>query len=488
MNKVRAINIKKILSLINVLCLMPFIMVLYTVLMIDLYHAEINESFRFSWFYFSIGAVVFSTILSYVLNQAHIKFSLVDLLVALTGVFTVLVSYFSLYEITSGLIVFILLIAFYFFLRFFLFQHKLNVYALIGFFILTGLIEAIWGLCQLLEILPMQTNSSVITGSFFSSMVYAGYLSIVLPVALYFVFNDYRSTKQKANKRMRLLYFRWAISLITVIFIFLVLPITQCYAAWTTAFLSAGLVLFLYLRKIKRRYKKFRITYSLQQKKILIVFIITGLAYMLSITLIHQLKKNYIANSLFIEHATPLASNLQLSNVPIEFFLSFQEDKPLYDTQEIRNQNYIANSLSYNIVMKYIHDNTELSVISIFLLIIITTAIYAGLKKKRIAAVGGVFSLSLFILIAHPFNLLPFGVVFVFLLALNVSQKHHITFYQDLQHCYLYDFHIRTILNKVIVFSLLFIFAFVTFFCLYSTFSVYSEQIPINWLRITHFV
>ncbi|MBN1118636.1 MAG: O-antigen ligase family protein [Bacteroidales bacterium] len=118
---------------------------------------------------------------------------------------------------------------------------------LILLFLLTGFIQAVYGLLQLYGILPSLNSDFKITGSFLNPAPYAFYLSSILPIALTITLFSIKN--EKYSKAIKY------IGLSTLLCILLILPATLCRAAWLGA-LSGGFVVFYYRFNIFREAKK----------------------------------------------------------------------------------------------------------------------------------------------------------------------------------------------------------------------------------------
>ena len=88
----------------------------------------------------------------------------------------------------------------------------------------TGGIEALWGIFQLLSILPSYSNTYKLTGSFVNPGPYACYLSMCLPACM-----DIEKS-----------YSKYIISLnrISILLILLILPATMSRTSWLSAIIS----------------------------------------------------------------------------------------------------------------------------------------------------------------------------------------------------------------------------------------------------------
>lgn len=120
------------------------------------------------------------------------------------------------------------LIALWFLLRIVLITYPLLRLSFLLILMLTGLVEAIWGMQQLHGYTGSNHSLFRLTGTFFNPGPYSGYLAVILPVCLWMVL------------RFRLLfhYFAW----ICVVAIAVVLPAGMSRSAWIATVVACGWV------------------------------------------------------------------------------------------------------------------------------------------------------------------------------------------------------------------------------------------------------
>ena len=166
--------------------LIPCFMVLATVFVIDRDLANGVVSGKYFWFYLSMGILAVSTIIAVTKSTKPVRISLNDCLVLLFGLITLFVSYFvNGSEAITKHILLILIILLYFYFKISLQTQPSARYWLPVFLMITGLIEAIWGLRQLYGYTLSQHSLFRLTGSFFNLGPYSCFLAVVLPIALY---------------------------------------------------------------------------------------------------------------------------------------------------------------------------------------------------------------------------------------------------------------------------------------------------------------
>jgi O-antigen polymerase len=185
---------------------------------------------------------------------------------------------------------------------------------------LSGLIEAIWGLLQLYGVTRSFHSGFKITGTFFNPAPYALYLAAIFPLALgnMLRINDGRTTilMSKVNDQpplmpaseplpvkmqvLRLVYdLAYNISILTVISIILVLPATMNRASWLGA--SAGsLLVFNYRYSLFKKAKLFLHNTSRKLGALAIAILVVGI----SGTGLYLLKKGSSVGRLLIWEVT----------------------------------------------------------------------------------------------------------------------------------------------------------------------------------------
>jgi hypothetical protein len=206
----------------SILWLLPFLLVLSTVFVVSHDLADGIVSGKYFWFYSSIGLTSLAACIAVVVGQVNIRFSALDVLLLLFAgsVYLSALLFNETVPNINRLTLFTLLLVFYFNYRILsgVLNKSIHRNVLYGFIILTGIVEAVWGLCQLYGFAPSQHSLFKLTGSFFNPGPYAGYLAVVFPIALHYW--------MKRQRVFRLL------SAITCIAILLVLPAVMSRAAW----------------------------------------------------------------------------------------------------------------------------------------------------------------------------------------------------------------------------------------------------------------
>ena len=405
-----------LLLCVNYLCLLPFLMALATVFIIDNELANGVISGKYFWFYVSMIGIAVGVTLSFLATQKPVYLNKTDLLVFLFGVVGILSSYLQNSSINTRFILFVLCFILYFYFRIVLSQHKSNRYILLLFILITGFIEAIWGLRQLYGFTSSQHNLFKLTGSFFNPGPYAGYLAMIVPIAFYYLLKNYKLFKHKFNRKFLPLYLRWGVSAITLFTIIIVLPAAMGRASWLAAgggCVFVGIIWFLEFRKLSNFIKQ-------NKRKAALVFFTTTLVLALGGTGIYHLKKNSADGRALmwkmemratIEH--PLGVGLgnfsgAYGDAQADYFASGQGAE-----QEV----FVAGAPEYAF-NEYLQICIELGMIPFILYITaIISALHIGVKQKRVGESGALVALSIFAFMSYPYSILPFVVVLSFLLA-----------------------------------------------------------------------
>ena len=199
------------------LWLIPFVLVFLTVFVVSKDLANGVVSGKYFWFYASMGTLNITTFIYALSRKSCFRFTLLDFLVTLFAgniLFSSLVIN-DASQNTTKLVLLALLLVLYFCLRLVVAgkvyqgitgQARNNMVIFICvFIILTGLVEAVWGLMQLYGFALSQHPLFKLTGSFYNPGPFAGYLAMVFPLALQYwmkQFETYIENGQRASIHM----------------------------------------------------------------------------------------------------------------------------------------------------------------------------------------------------------------------------------------------------------------------------------------------
>ena len=168
------------------LLIIPFMVVLSTAFVVDKSLANGIISGKYFWFYAAMVLASIAVLLAVIIHKQNLHFFLLDGLIVIFCGCGLGITYYHTGEITTKWVLLLLLLILYFYFRIFFVQNRWNLPVLMLFLVLTGLVEAIWGLRQLYGFSFSQHNLFKTTGSFFNSGPYAGYLAVVFPLSLYY--------------------------------------------------------------------------------------------------------------------------------------------------------------------------------------------------------------------------------------------------------------------------------------------------------------
>jgi len=397
-------------------------MVLSTVFIVSKDLANGIVAGKYFWFYLSMMLISAGIVLSFCMNRKKVTFLILDALIGIFCVLGFVITSIHHENISNKSVILLLILVLYFYFRIFIGQYKWNTFILVVFFISTGFAEAVWGLRQLYGFSPSQHNLFKTTGSFFNPGPYAGYLAMIMPLALYYILNDYRIFKHKFRYTCIPFYIRWGISFLSFLSIFLMLPATMSRASWmaaVTGCLISGLLYLIKDKKLKTWLNRFR------RNLVLIVLGIVTLS-IIGLIGIYRLKRDSADGRAFIWKTSvqvikEFPFGVGLGNFPgvygekqVEYFAAQQGSE---------REQLVAGNPEYAF-NEYLQICIEFGIIPFFLFMsVIVYIVCLCLRKKRHALLGAFISLLVFASMSYPFSVLPFLVSFVFLIAVCLQDN-----------------------------------------------------------------
>jgi tetratricopeptide (TPR) repeat protein len=389
----------------------------------DLAHGIVSG--KYFWFYASMALFsMFAIPAVIVKGKEKLSFKVPDLLILLFCLAAVLITFHYTGRLINKCLLLIFAMAFYFYLRIFLAGKSKLIYNLCEVtFVITGMVEAVWGLMQLYGFTSSQHNLFKITGSFFNPGPYSGWLAIVFPMALGFslkgIINHKRRevTQNSPDVAPRPSLLVHVSSLLTVLCIILILPAAMSRASWLAALGGCAFI---------------GIIYGIQNKKIIgyckkyrkRVFILLFIAFTLTIVAfvgLFLLKKDSASGRAFTWkialqtiQRNPMGVGLDnfggsYGNVQAEYFAS--------DAGTEREE-YVAEGVEYAF-NEYLQICIEMGIIPFLIfLAFVVYVLVLGVRNKNILPAGSLVALLIFASMSYPFNVLPFVIAFVFLSAL----------------------------------------------------------------------
>ncbi|MDD3939493.1 MAG: O-antigen ligase family protein [Patescibacteria group bacterium] len=277
--------------------------------------------------------------------------------------------------------------------------------------IILGLVEGVWGLGQLYNLLPSSHFVFKTTGSFFNPGPYGGFIALIFPLTLHFwlVFRH-------KNKILEHVFLAVGIILLSVF------PATLSRTAWIAAIIGCILVLFFDTNAIAklRNIEKRNPPRVILATAIMIVLFIGGIYG------IFHLKKNSANGRLFMWKITALA----IKESPAKgvglggFTAAYAQAQMDYFKSGIgsETEKLVAGSPEYAF-NEYLRIFLEQGVLGGILFLLLTVFIIrSGIRNKQIGASGSFLTLSVFAFASYPYYLWEFLVMWVLLGSVCVSK------------------------------------------------------------------
>ena len=411
------------------LLLLPFTLVIFTVFAQSNTLVNGNVSAKYFWFYCSMGIMG----ISIPFIRPIKKYNLADLFLLLAVVAIIAVSLLNDAPINKTKIVNLLLLAIlYFQLRKIFEKYHHSVEILIFFLIITSFVECIIGLKQLYGLENSNHALFKLTGTFFNPGPFAGFVSVIFPLALNQTIKFYKNeqrlrhllrklfkensfTKAKRIFRISLSYLYGLISFGTVIVSILVIPASMSRASWLSIIIGS-LIVILYNFPLKAHFKKYFIFN--RQKRLFIFFILVFLS--LAVSGIYFLKKDSADGRLLlwkfgIQTILENPSGAGLGN----YGGAVGDAQATYFSNGKAKQSDISIAdvpiYAYN---EYIQIGVESGLITlVFFVCLVCLSVKMAVKQRKFSIIASLSSLLVFAFFSYPFSVLPYLVVFIILLA-----------------------------------------------------------------------
>lgn len=400
----------------------PFCLVLSTVFAVDETLAMGVVSAKYFWFYGAMGLSSIFLLLVYAFRRNTVKIYIVDLLLILFVGAVLIINYFAFAKaLTTKWILLLLLLQLFLFFRVTLQDKALRFYLLL-FFVFTGLVEAVWGLMQLYGFAPSNHNLFKLTGSFFNSGPYSGYLAVVVPVALFFMLKDAVVFQRKFFMGYLPYYLRFTVSTLALLCVLLVLPATLSRAAWIAILAGCGLVVSQFY--LKKRTVQDYLNY--RRKKVTVFLSILFLLLATGAVGVYYLKKDSADGRLLIWKTSLGVIAENPMGVGLGHFPSaYGKAQAAYfaSGSGTVQEELIAGNPEYAF-NEFIQIMIEFGLVpAIVLFTCFIMLLYWGIKQKLIPETAGLLALLVFASMSYPFNLLPFLIVLVFFMALILTKE-----------------------------------------------------------------
>ena len=465
-----------------------FVLIVGTVIVVNNNLANGVVSGKYFWFYGCMGLVSIVTLISSFFNKNFFLISLTDGFVIIFVGYVFLSTWFfnNVSENTSRLVILILLLVLYLSLRltFDSNRNKLQFFCFI--IIITGLFETIWGMMQLYGFSTSQHSLFKLTGSFFNPSPFAGYIAIVFPLALTYFCE--RKKHQPTKKTViidivnNLLQFfkihiivdfsipllkKW-LGIITCVATILVLPATMCRASWL-ALVAGSIVVIIGQQQNVSILKKNLFNHKNTRLKNVVYTLIISLM-IFSFVGMYYLKKDSADGRLLIWKMSLFALVQHPLGVGLGHFpYAYGEVQSTYfaSGNASETEKYVAGNPEYGF-NEFLQITIESGIVAILFFIGILVCAFLGyIKSKNWGAMGSLVALIVFACFSYPFSVLPFLIVFVFLLAMSTTGRKQMKQVKQTITKSTFIYSIQIVIVPVLCLV-------ITFFCLWIQYPVYN--------------
>lgn len=361
------------------------------------------------WFHLSMSLMAIGTVVTaWFGGRKSIPFALPDGLLLLFAGITLATYDWQLDPEPGKLLFGGQLFVLWFLLRYWLAEAPFLKFFFLFVGMLTGLVEAVWGMQQLHGYAYSNHSLFRLTGSFFNPGPYCGYLAVVLPVCLW--------AALKFQKGMH--YFAW----ICVGAILIVLPAGMSRSAWMAAVVACGWVYWterIGWEKAKAAYKRYK---NATIPFIAIVAILAGCA----IAGVYGMKRDSADGRLLMWKVTgkaiagqPLAGT-GLGGFPAAYAEAQGEYFATGTATGQEKQVAGCPEYSFN---EYLQIGLEQGIGGLIVFVLWLGSMgYYGIRNRQHGAVGGVLALAVFAVSSYPLQLPSFWMILVFLGAICVTK------------------------------------------------------------------
>jgi len=376
---------------------------------------------KYFWFYLSMGIMAVWSIFAVVIHVKTIRFNWKDGLILLFGLVALSVSFWgNSLDVTTKHILLILIIILYFYFRIAFQTNQAARNWLPVFLMITGLVEAVWGLRQLYGYSFSQNSLYRLTGSFFNPGPYAGYLAVVLPMAFYYLLRNWSCTNVRFKLRYWAVYLRWGIAVLTFICILLVLPAAMSRASWLAAGGGCGLVFFL----TRRAWGMF---HGVSRRKLFWGSVVAVVFLICCVGMYYLKKDSADGRALMWKISLQAVVKNPLGVGLGNFSGAYGEAQAAYfvSGKGTETEELVAGNPDYGF-NEYLQIAVEGGVIALGLfLAIVVIALRSLIIGRKWGLAGAMVSLLVFAFFSYPFSVLPYLIVFLFLLAggTQITQK-----------------------------------------------------------------
>lgn len=290
--------------------------------------------------------------------------------------------------------------------------------------IVSGLVQALYGIFQFLGYYSSNHTGFRMTGSFFNPGPYAGFLVTVWIIALgFYLFRD-EIKKQILSKinseELFVNYLFEYIPLLGIVVIALVLPVLESRASWVAALLSSTILLefrYCYLRKL---FKKT----TIKSKKAIVILLITGILATIFFKLYDYKKDSSDGRMLIWKVSTGIITDNPFFGVGFDRFATeYMNYQARYFSAAVEtNKEVLGDNTNYafNEGLQFLIENGIVGFLFLIPIIIILWRIKADKKTEIpvLIAKMGILSIATFACFSYSMQILPIKLMLFFFLAL----------------------------------------------------------------------
>lgn len=378
-------------------------------------HFEMDDNyFQLLPMSIGVGVVAVIAVLSCFINKEIQRFCFIlpDILFIVIVVYYVARYDYELQLANWKILYAVLLLLLWFAARIILSNLAISKSILLGGFVGIGCVLAVWGMLQLYGVQRSNHNIFPITGPFYNPGPYSGYIAMLFPI----VFNQLLSINGKKR-------YVWLTAFSIMI---IILPAGMSRSAWLALLMSCLWLLFIHNNWI---YKIKQYAHSHFQKAILLSMLVISILTAFSFFLF-QMKADSANGRLFIWKNTCKAIHSQpfWGYGPGSFSMVYGREQIAYfaSGNYSSKEAYVAGSPEYafNECLQACIEG------GVILLLLITSFFIICMRKgflnNEFGSCAALLSLVIFSFSSYPFQLLPFGIIGVLLLAICVSNSYEI--------------------------------------------------------------
>jgi O-antigen ligase len=313
----------------------------------------------------------------------------------------------------------------WFVLRILLQQEKMLYRVLFAGILITGLVEAAWGIMQLYGYKMSAHSLFRLTGSFYNPGPYSGYLATILPLSLGLLFESEqkRRISNTETRRRRLFDLVYFFAWICMAAILIVLPAGMSRSAWIAA--AAGCVwVYGWKRTVREKVKEL----WLKHRKLFFAGgTVAVLAALIAFAGIYSLKRDSAEGRLLMWKITAQATGKQpLSGTGLGGFpAAFAETQAEYfaSGQGTEREKMVAGCPEYAF-NEYLQIALEQGIPGVIVFTgWLTLCLYAGIRNRRFGVTGGIVALAVFAFSSYPLQLPSFWILLLVLSVMAVSRR-----------------------------------------------------------------